>query len=302
MEANNKRRALGKGLEQLFNSEQLDFDSIDKIEEKIVESVNVNKNDVINISLDEIRSNPYQPRTYFEPQALQELAESIKIHGVVEPVIVKKAIHGYELVAGERRCKASRIAGMETVPAIVKDFTDQEMMDIAILENIQREDLSAIELAEGFEKYIEATGMTQEEVAVKFGKSRSYITNLLGLLKLPKTVRDQINSKEISPSHARILSKLDDVELINELANKIVKEDLSVRELEKISNNETMPKRQPIARTNTRPYIYNSYENVLRDKLGVKVQINKDKMVIPFDSDADLARIFEILNIGLDED
>lgn len=302
MEANNKRRALGKGLEQLFNSEQLDFDSIDKIEEKIVESVNVNKNDVINISLDEIRSNPYQPRTYFEPQALQELAESIKIHGVVEPVIVKKAIHGYELVAGERRCKASRIAGMETVPAIVKDFTDQEMMDIAILENIQREDLSAIELAEGFEKYIEATGMTQEEVAVKFGKSRSYITNLLGLLKLPKTVRDQINSKEISPSHARVLSKLDDVELINELANKIVKEDLSVRELEKISNNETMPKRQPMARTNTRPYIYNSYENVLRDKLGVKVQINKDKMVIPFDSDADLARIFEILNIGLDED
>ena len=302
MEANNKRRALGKGLEQLFNSEQLDFDSIDKIEEKIVESVNVNKNDVINISLDEIRSNPYQPRTYFEPQALQELAESIKIHGVVEPVIVKKAIHGYELVAGERRCKASRIAGMETVPAIVKDFTDQEMMDIAILENIQREDLSAIELAEGFEKYIEATGMTQEEVAVKFGKSRSYITNLLGLLKLPKTVRDQINTKEISPSHARVLSKLDDVELIENLANKIVKEDLSVRELEKISNNETMPKRQPIARTSTRPYIYNSYENVLRDKLGVKVQINKDKMVIPFDSDADLARIFEILNIGLDED
>ena len=302
MEANNKRRALGKGLEQLFNSEQLNFDSIDKLEEKIVESVQVSKNDVVEIPLDEIRSNPYQPRTYFEPEALQELANSIKIHGVVEPVIVKKSIRGYELVAGERRCKASRIAGMETVPAIIKDFSDQEMMDIAILENIQREDLSAIELAEGFDKYIAATNMTQEEVAVKFGKSRSYITNLLGLLKLPKTVRDQINTKEISPSHARVLSKIDDVNLINDLANRIVKEDLSVRELEKISMSEMMPKRQPMPKNNSRPYIYNSYENVLRDKLGVKVQISKNKMTIPFDSDADLARIFEILNVELDED
>lgn len=300
METNNKRRALGKGLEQLFNSEQLNFDSLEHIEEKIAESVN--KNDVIEIPISEIRSNPYQPRTYFEPEALQELANSIKIHGVVEPVIVKKSIHGYELVAGERRCKASKIAGMETVPAIVKDFTDQEMMDIAILENIQREDLSAIELAEGFEKYIESTGMTQEEVAVKFGKSRSYITNLLGLLKLPKTVRDQINTKEISPSHARVLSKIDDVELINSLANRIVKEDLSVRELENISRVESMPKRQPVTRNYTKPYIYSSYENILRDKLGVKVQINKEKITIPFDSDADLARIFEILNIELDED
>ncbi len=302
MEVNNKRKALGKGLEQLFNSEQLNFDSIDKIEEKIVESVVSSKNDVVEIPLDEIRSNPYQPRTYFEPEALQELAESIKIHGVVEPVIVKRAIHGYELVAGERRCKASKIAGKETVPAIVKDFSDQEMMDIAILENIQREDLSAIELAEGFDKYIEATGLTQEEVAVKFGKSRSYITNLLGLLKLPKTVRDQINTKEISPSHARVLSKLDDVNLIEDLANRIVKDDLSVRELEKICSMDSMPKRQVVVRNNTRPYIYNSYENILRDKLGVKVLINKDKITIPFDSDADLARIFEILNVELDED
>ena len=144
--------------------------------------------------------------------------------------------------------------------------------------------------------------MTQEEVAVKFGKSRSYITNLLGLLKLPKTVRDQINTKEISPSHARVLSKIDDVNLINDLANRIVKEDLSVRELEKISMSEMMPKRQPMPKNNSRPYIYNSYENVLRDKLGVKVQISKNKMTIPFDSDADLARIFEILNVELDED
>jgi len=293
----NKRKALGKGLEQLFNSEQINFETL---EQEIVESAN--ENEIMEIPIDEIRSNPYQPRTYFDAESLQELANSIKVHGVVEPIIVKKSIHGYELVAGERRTKASKIAGRETIPAIIKDFSDQEMMDIAILENIQREDLSAIELAEGFQKYIDNTGLTQEEIAVKFGKSRSYITNLLGLLKLPKTVRDQINTKEISPSHARVLSKLEDVNTINELANRIVKEDLSVRELENIARSDDTIKRRPITRERVRPLLYNSYENILRDKLGVKVQITKDKITIPFDSDADLGRIFEILNIELDED
>ena len=294
----NKRRALGKGLEQLFNSEQMTFDSLEKVEDAIIE--NTSKNDIVEIKIDEIRSNPYQPRTYFEPEALAELAESIKTHGIVEPVIVKKSIHGYELVAGERRCRASKLAGLTTVPAIVKDFSDQEMMDIAILENIQREDLSAIELAEGFDKYINATGLTQEEVAVKFGKSRSYITNLLGLLNLPKTVRDQINTKEISPSHARVLSKIDDQDLVLDLANRIVKEDLSVRELEKISSEDVIPKRKPIAKS-PKISLYGSFENIMRDKLGVRVQISKDKITIPFDSSADLARILEILNIEMDD-
>ena len=201
METNNKRKALGKGLEQLFNSEQLNFETF---EQEIVD--NTPHGDIMEIPISEIRSNPYQPRVHFDPLALQELAESIKQHGVLEPIIVKKSIHGYELVAGERRTKASKIAGKETIPAIVKDFSDQEMMDIAILENIQREDLSPIELAEGFQKYINSTGLTQEEMAVKFGKSRSYITNLLGLLNLPKSVRDKITSKELSASHARVLS------------------------------------------------------------------------------------------------
>ena len=296
----NKRKALGKGLEQLFSSEQLNFDTIDTLEKEITK--NVSESDIVSIPLDEIRSNPYQPRTYFDPAALEELAESIKIHGVVEPIIVKKSIHGYELVAGERRCKASKLAGKDTIPAIIKDFTDQEMMDIAIVENIQREDLSAIELAEGFQKYIDSTNMTQEEVAVKFGKSRSYITNLLGLLSLPKTVRDQINTKEISPSHARVLSKLSDPDLINDLANRIVKDDLSVRELENICRDEDNIKRQPVKRQVNRPLIFGTYENILKEKLGVKAQISKDKITIPFDSEADLARILEILNIELDED
>lgn len=297
METNSKRKALGKGLEQLFNSEPISFETLEQ------EIVNETKEkDIMEIPISEIRSNPYQPRTYFDPEALQELAESIRLHGIIEPIIVKKSIHGYELVAGERRTKAARIAGLDKIPAIIKEFSDQEMMDIAILENIQREDLTPLELAEGFQKYIENSGLTQEEVAVRFGKSRSYITNLLGLLTLPKEVRDMVNNKELSASHARVLSKLDDRDLIITLALRVKNEDLSVRELEKLCTMETLQKRKPINRVRIRPIIYNSYENTLRDKLGCKVQVSKDKIMIPFDSDGDLARIFEILNIDLEDE
>ena len=293
----NKRRALGKGLEQLFNSETINFD---ELEHNIVETVN--ESDIQNIKLDEIRSNPYQPRTHFDPESLDELAESIKEHGVIEPIIVKKSIHGYELVAGERRTKASRIAGLTTIPAIVKDFTDQEMMDIAILENIQREDLSPIELAEGFNKYIETTRLTQEEMAKKFGKSRSYITNLLGLLRLPKIVRDESNKGKISMSHARVLSKLDDDDVVITLADKIINENISVHELERLCSGEEIGKKKPINRTIIRPIKYNSYENIMRDKLGTKVLITKNRISIPFDSDGDLGRILEIMNIDVDDE
>lgn len=294
----NKRRALGKGLEQLFGSENVD---IDAFEQNIVDNAN-NNNEIKQINLSEIRSNPYQPRTYFNEDALNELAESIKIHGVVEPIIVKKSIKGYELVAGERRTKASRIAGLETIPAVVKDFTDQEMMDIAILENIQREDLSPLELAEGFKKYIETTGMSQDEVAKKFGKSRSYITNALGLLNLPTPVKEKINNKEISASHARVLSKFDDENVINELADKVAKEKISVRELELISStDESIPKRKPITRQSIKINKYGVYENALKEKLGLRVSVLDNKIVIPFNTEEDLNRIFELLNIDLDE-
>ena len=143
------RRALGKGLEQLFSSEQVDFESF---ENEIISSTP--KSEIVDIPLSEIRSNPYQPRVHFDEESLNELAESIKGIGVLEPIIVKKSIKGYELIAGERRTKASRIAGMETIPAIIKDYTDQEMMEIAILENIQREDLSPIEEAQAYKNYI----------------------------------------------------------------------------------------------------------------------------------------------------
>ena len=292
-----KRKALGKGLEQLFNSEQINFDTI---EQNIVE--NSSESDIQQIPVAEIRSNPYQPREHFDQDALLELAESIKEHGVIEPIIVKKSLHGYELVAGERRTKASALAGMKTIPAIVRDFTDEQMMDIAILENIQREDLSPLELAEGFKKYIENTGMSQEEVAKKFGKSRSYITNALGLLNLPNPVKEMINNKDISASHARVLSKIDDEEVVNTLANKVANEKLTVRELEEISSSDmSIPKRKPMTRQSIKVNKYGIYENSLKEKLGVCVNVTDNKIVIPFNGENDLNRIFELLNIDLDD-
>ena len=209
MTQNNNRKALGKGLEQLFNSEQLDFSNFEK---EIVTSTP--ESEVKDIPIDEIRSNPYQPRVHFDEDALQELADSIKTHGVFEPIIVKKSIKGYELVAGERRTKASKLAGLDTIPAIVKDFDDQAMMEIALLENIQRENLSPIEEAQAYKNFMIKTNMTQEEIARRFGKSRSHITNLLGLLSLPSDVQEDLITGKISMSHARVLSKLESEDAI----------------------------------------------------------------------------------------
>ena len=158
----NKRKALGKGLEQLFSNEVIDFDNFEK---KIVNETK--DSDIVEIPLTEIRSNPYQPRKEFDEQSLREFADSIKEHGVIQPIIVKKSIKGYEIIAGERRTRASKMAGKEKIPAIIRDFTDQEMMEIALIENIQREDLNPIEEAEALAKIIESNSMTQEEAAKK---------------------------------------------------------------------------------------------------------------------------------------
>jgi len=294
----NKRKALGKGLEQLFNSEPLNLDTLSNYEKEIVETTA--KSDIIEIPIKDIRSNPHQPREYFDENALKELAESIKEHGIIEPIIVKKSIKGYDLVAGERRTKAAGIAGLETIPAIIRDFTDRQMMEIALIENIQREDLSAIEEAQAYKNYIDATDCTQEEVAQKFGKSRSYITNLLGLLSLPKYVQKEVTNGTISMSHARVLSKIEDVDLIINLANRIIDEGLSVRELETLSREDNVIKKNKIVRTiQSNPRI-KIYESVMRDVIGTKVQISKNKISIPYDSDKDLERILEILNIDIE--
>ncbi len=294
----NKRKALGKGLEQLFNSEPLNMESLNNFEQELVN--NTSENDIKEIEIKDIRSNPHQPRTYFDEEALKELSESIKIHGVIEPIIVKKSIKGYDLVAGERRTKAAKLAGLTVIPAIIKDFTDQQMMEIALIENIQREDLSPIEEAIAYKNYIDKTGYTQEEVASKFGKSRSYITNLIGLLNLPENIQNQVSNGTISMSHARVLSKIEDAVLINDLAEKIINEGISVRDLEDLSRDESVVKKNKISRVTTQSSKFKLYERVLQDVIGTKVQISKNKISIPFDSEKDLERILEILNIDIE--
>lgn len=289
----NKKRALGMGLEQLFNSENLDLANVEK---KIYETAN--REEIVDIKLSDLRPNPYQPRRVFDEEALEELASSIKEHGVIQPVIIKKTIKGYEIIAGERRVRASEKAGLETVPAIVRNFTDAQMMEIAVLENLQRENLSAIEEALAYQLMLEKLKITHEELAKKVGKSRSHITNILGLLRLPKEVQDMIISKKLSMGHARVLSKLEDSNQIIETATKIINQKIPVRELEKVADGEQFERRvkinRPISEKNEN---YKLVEDLLSDKLDTKIKVKDNKIVINFNNVADLNRILEILNI-----
>lgn len=293
MDNNYKRRALGKGLEELFNSEQLNFDSI---EEKIVDSTP--KDEIVEIDISELRSNPYQPRKVFDEEKLQELANSIKEHGVFQPIIVKKSsIKGYEIIAGERRVKASSLAGVDKIPAIVRDFSDQEMMEIALLENLQRENLNSIEEAMAYKSLIDSMSITQEQLANRLGKSRSHITNMLGLLNLPEEVKDLIIENKISMSHARVLSKIESKAEIINLANKIINENLNVRDIENVAKNENIEKVHKIKKKNNNNE-YSYIENIICEKLGTKVKIKNNKINISFSNVNDLNRILEILNIN----
>lgn len=286
-----KKRALGKGLEQLFNNENFDLDSM---EQKIYEQTP--KEEIVDLPLDELRPNPYQPRRLFKDEAIQELASSIKEHGVFQPVIVKKSIKGYEIIAGERRVRASKIAGLEKIPAIIRNFTDEEMMEISLLENLQRENLNVLEEALAYRTMIDKLGLTQEELSVRVGKSRSHITNILGILRLPSEVQKMIINEQLTMSHAKILSKIEDQEEIIKLANKIVSDQIPVHEVESIT--QETPKKQPQARMpkpkNTE---YKYVEDLLREKLDTKIKVKDKKIEITFTNVADLNRILEVLNV-----
>ena len=290
-----KRKALGRGLEELFNSESLE---LSKIENKIIEEAD--KDEIIEIDLSQLRSNPYQPRKIFDEEALKELSESIKEYGVFQPIIVKKSIKGFDIIAGERRVKASKMAGKTTIPAIVRDFTDEQMMQIALLENLQRENLTAIEEATAYKDIINALNITQDDLAKKLGKSRSHITNMLGLLRLPNSVQDMVLKSEISMGHARVLSKLENHEDITSLAEKVVNNNVSVRELENMVNSKykrtvEINRRE---RSNSKEYKY--IEEALEDKLGTKVRLSSNKIVVNYTSLNDLNRILEILDVKID--
>lgn len=293
-EETGKRRALGMGLEQLFNSEMLDFDQVEK---EIVKETP--KDEIVEIDVNELMSNPYQPRKIFDDDALRELSLSIKEHGVFQPIIVKKSVRGYNLIAGERRVKASKLAGLTKIPAIIRDFTDDEMMQVALLENLQREDLTAIEEAKAYKSIIESLRLTQDELAKRLGKSRSHITNMLGLLRLPLSVQDMVLYNKISMGHARVLSKLESHDQIEELANRVVNENLSVRELENITEASSFTRMAPVKK-NVRNKEYKYVEDAMKDKLGTKVSISGNKIKISFATTEDLNRILEILNIDVE--
>lgn len=291
-----KRKALGRGLEELFNSESL---QLDKIENKIMEDIT--KDEIVEVKLSELMSNPYQPRKIFDEEALKELSESIKNFGVFQPIIVKKSIRGYNIIAGERRVKASRLAGLTTIPAVIRDFSDEQMMQIALLENLQRENLSAIEEATAYRDIQNALQLTQEDLAKKLGKSRSHITNMLGLLKLPSDVQDMILKNEISMGHARVLSKLENVDDIKELADKVKEGNLSVRELENMVDSTYKRNVEINRRPKDGKKEYKYIEEALEEKLGTKVKVLNGKIQINYSSSNDLNRILEILNITIEE-
>ena len=291
MDTNNKRRALGRGLEELFYNEPIDYN---KVEERIL--TETPKEQITKIKLSELRSNPYQPRKIFDENALQELSISIKEHGVFQPIIAKKAIKGYEIIAGERRVKASLLAGLEEIPAIIRDFNDTQMMEIALLENLQRENLNSIEEAMAYKKLQDNLSLTQEELAERLGKSRSHITNMLGLLKLPQEVQNEISNKNLTMGHARVLSKLEDENQIKSLAQKVKDDGLSVRQLEELtSSQEKYVRTHQVKSPKTNEYEY--IEEELCEKLGTKVKIKNKKIEINFVNGNDLNRLLEIMQL-----
>ena len=293
MEVTSKRRALGRGLEELFYNEPIDYN---KVEEKII--TETPKEAITMVKLSELRSNPYQPRKVFDEDALKELAASIKEHGVFQPIIAKKSIKGYEIIAGERRVKASIMAGLEEIPTIIRNFDDTEMMEIALLETLQRENLNAIEEANAYKKLLETLSLTQEQLAARLGKSRSHITNMVGLLALPEVIQQDVSEKKISMGHARVLSKLDNKEQQRELADRIIAEGLSVRNLEEITNSEEKyPKTHKQVKTKETSNDYKYLQDELCERLGAKVRIKSNKIEISFVNGNDLNRLLEIMHI-----
>ncbi|WP_163655330.1 ParB/RepB/Spo0J family partition protein [Listeria sp. PSOL-1] len=281
-------KGLGKGINALFNT------------------VDSNEETVTSINLDQIKPNPYQPRKNFDKAAIRELRDSIKLHGVLQPIILRKDDKDYQIVVGERRFRAAKEAKLKEIPAVVRELNDSEMMELSIIENLQREDLSVLEEAKSYELLMEKLNLTQAKLAERVGKSRPYIANFIRLLTLPDEVQVMLRDDSLSAGHARALLGLKVKKNIIPLAKKSVAEELTVRQLERIVTNinknvsrETFePKKIPV-------YIRES-ENQLRDKFGTAVNIKrrdkKGKIEIEFLSDDDLERILEILNIRLDED
>jgi len=282
----NKR--LKKGLGSVFGND------IDAVLQDINNNEAKNKGNSIKIKVDEIRPNPYQPRKNFKEEALKELAESIKEHGVFNPILVRKSIQGYELIAGERRLRASKLAGMKDIPAIILSFDDKGMMEVGLLENTQREDLSSIEEAKAYDALIKKLNYTQELLAQRVSKSRTYITNSLRLLKLPVQVQNMLNKGLISEGAARALINIEDKEKLLLLAERAIKEHLSVRDIERLAKEEKKPGSvKPIKLED--PYLAD-VRKTLEKKLKTKVEIDNKKITIHYSGTDSLNNILETID------
>lgn len=308
MNNNNKKRALGRGLSALLENPETDITTRSDVAEQAPKPV---ANGIAEIEIAQIETNPFQPRTHFEEEALLELADSIRIHGIIQPITVRKMGYDkYQLISGERRFRASQLAGLTKVPAYVRIANDQAMLEMALLENIQREDLNAIEVALSYKRLIDECNLTQEQVSEKMSKQRSTITNYLRLLKLPAEIQKAIVDKEISMGHARALIGIDDRE--NQLAafRQVVAENLSVRATEELARGSVAAKKDGPAAKKSKPAadeevlsfehqkIQNEIRNVFNNRAEFRIQNGKGRIVIPFESEEELERIVQILELN----
>lgn len=254
------------------------------------------------IDISDIKPNPYQPRKTFDENHLNDLADSIKQYGILQPIVLRKTVQGYYIVVGERRFRASKIAGLKYVSAIIKDLTDEDMMELAVIENLQREDLNAIEEAESYQRLMTDLKITQQEVAKRLSKSRPYIANMLRLLHLPKKIADMVKDGRLTSAHGRTLLAIKDEQQMLRLAKRVVKEKWSVRYLENHVNElkNVSSKSETDNVDITKPKFIKQQERQLREQYGTKVDISIKKSVgkisFEFDSQEDFVRIIEQLN------
>ncbi|ABJ56110.1 ParB/RepB/Spo0J family partition protein [Oenococcus oeni] len=292
------KRGLGRGIDALFSDEE------DKKEAQVVEKVAPKKDDrnsVSTISLSSLKVNPYQPRKTFDEASLSELAESLKQSGVIQPLIVRAHGKNYQIVAGERRFRAAKLAKLTEVPVIVKDLSDSAMMELAIIENLQREDLNPIEEAQGINSYMKELALTQAQVAEKLGKSRAGVANTLRLLNLPTEVQQLMIDGKLSMGHARALLGLDSQPDMLLLAHRIVKEGLSVRQVEELVRKSANPEKKSSNQGSKSTNIYaEEVEHQLEDKFSTKVSLSKKKIEINFANEDELDRILTLLGVNLD--
>ncbi len=293
MATSKKTKKLGKGLDAIFNeaSQGADIQSmINAIEKKAPQLSQVM------VALKDIRPNPYQPRKHFDEGKLNELAQSIQEHGIFQPILLKESIKGYEIVAGERRFRAAQIVGLKEVPAIIVEFTDQQMMEIALLENIQREDLNAIEEAQAYQSMMKKLKLTQEELAKRIGKSRAHIANTVRLLKMPKQLQDYVLDGTLTMGHIKPLITIDEKKAL-EVAQKAIQENLSVRAVEDIVKGIKLQDARKAKPKTEKPKEYVYVEGLLRKKYRTKIKVDEKTITIKYTNTDDLNRILELMGV-----